>query len=254
MKFLKDKNKYPAYTLLEMLVVMSIFIILGGMTFSSFDGLQNTIKMNEYMLNLEQDIRNVQRSAMLLQRSSGEKWIYGLGIDFSDMGEDGVYKVFKWCSPYEDYGDNVATKSNVPAYNSSISGGEIGFSNGYLPVGEIPTLNFCNLGVIDGEDQTGYLRTIAGYDRSITLPKSQIILGNGDASDAKYILFESVSGRAFFYDSVGALKNYVAGGKIIDDPNAILDFKITITPLGKGSTRDLSVRNLSGKIDTNINE
>ncbi len=240
MKNSKSVNKYPAYTLLELLVVMSIFIILGGMTFSSFDGLQNTIKMNEYMLNLEQDIRNVQRSAMLLQRSPGEKWIYGLGVDFSNMGDDGMYKVFKWCSPFNDYGDDITTKSDIPAYDPS---------SGDISQASIPTTvtlsNTCGTEVTDNE----ILRTVPGYDRSLALPVSNIVLGN-----ARFLLFESVSGRAFLYDINGDLLNYEATGKIIEDGNAIQDLNIEVTPLGKGATRTISVRHLSGKIDTNIGE
>ncbi|HNR53455.1 MAG TPA: prepilin-type N-terminal cleavage/methylation domain-containing protein, partial [Candidatus Dojkabacteria bacterium] len=69
------KRRYPAYTLLELLLVLSIFSIIGGMTFASFDGLQNTVKMNEYMLNLEQDVRTIQRESMLLERTPGEDWL-----------------------------------------------------------------------------------------------------------------------------------------------------------------------------------
>ena len=237
-------RKYSAYTLLELLVVISIFIILGGMTFSSFDGLQNTIKMNEYMLNLEQDIRSVQRSAMLLQRSPDEKWIYGLGIDFSNMGEDGLYTVFKWCSPYNDYGD-IATKSDLPAFNPSVV---LGSNNGYLPT-EISISNTCGPEVIE---QQGALRTQSGYDRTITLPKSQISFedGNGVPTVSRYVIFESVSGRAFLYDADGILRNYTSEGDLLEETDDIESFNLIITPHGKGSTRRLSIRPLSGKIDT----
>ena len=51
-------KKYIAYTLVEMLIVMSVVIIMMSMSFASFNGLQNTIKMNEYILTLEQNVRN----------------------------------------------------------------------------------------------------------------------------------------------------------------------------------------------------
>jgi len=240
---------YPAYTLLELLVVISIFIILGGMTFSAFGGLQNTIKMNEYMLNLEQDIRSVQRAAMLLQRNPGEKWIYGLGIDFSGLEEDGVYKVFKWCSPYTDYGD-IATKSNIPAFDPTTESG-ITQGNGTLPVADgVPTQSLCGENI---DDMIGALRTLPGYDRTITLPKSNISLSytdeNGDISEPVYVLFESVSGRAFFYDREGDIFNYNIDGTMKESDD-IVSFNLEITPQGAGSTRRLSIRHLSGKIDT----
>lgn len=214
------------------------------MTFSSFDGLQNTIKMNEYMLSLEQDVRSVQRSAMLLQRNADEKWLYGLGIDFSDMGEDGVYKVFKWCSPYNDYGD-IATKSDLPAFNPSTA---VGYNNGDIPT-ELSISSICGAEVLE---QRGALRVQPGYDRTITLPKSEISFqGEGsDPSRARYVLFESVSGRAFFYDINGSIINYTSEGKLIEETESIESFDLVIKPQGRGSTRKLSIRPLSGKIDT----
>lgn len=249
-----DNSKYSAYTLFELLIVISIFIILGGMTFSAFDGLQNTVKMNEYMLNIEQDIRSVQRSAMLLQRNPGENWIYGIGIDFSEVTTDGLYRVFKWCSPYADYGDNIKTKSDIPGYSPDETA--IGPSNGDIPVpspesyaGYLET----RCGQVT-DTFTGILRTMPGYDRSITLPKSTITLGD-DKNKPTYILFESVSGRAFFYDDSGSLLNYyrTSGGDgeigTILPADELIPFTLEITPKGAGSTRSLTVRPLSGKIE-----
>lgn len=250
----RDNTKYPAYTLLEMLLVISIFIVLGGFTFAAFDGLQNTIKTNEYMLNIEQDIRSIQRSAMLLERDTDENWIYGLGIDFSEVTEDGVYKMFKWCSPFDDYGD-ITTKSGLPAYDPSVdvgasitSGLMSGQPNATLPlVGENFTESSCTSGV--GSD----LRTLPGFDRSITLPKSDITLNPGMSPErsVRYILFESVSGRAYFYNEDGSIINYDSEG-VIWDFEDITDFEMEITPLNGGSTRTIAVKHLSGKIDTGM--
>lgn len=245
-----DSSKYSAYTLFELLIVISIFIILGGMTFSAFDGLQNTVKMNEYMLNIEQDIRNVQRSAMLLQRNPGENWIYGIGIDFSEITTDGLYRVFKWCSPYGDYGDNIKTKSDIPGYSPDEIA--MGPSNGDIPIPSSEDYAEYSKTMCGEVTDTfaGILRTMPGYDRTITLPKSAIILG-----DPTYILFESVSGRAFFYDDSGSLLNYYrtngGDGEIgtIFPADELIPFTLEITPEGAGSTRSLTVRPLSGKIE-----
>jgi type II secretory pathway pseudopilin PulG len=246
--------KYPGYTLFELLVVISVFIVLGGMTFSAFDGLQNTIKMNEYMLTLEQDIRNVQRASMLLQRSPGEKWVYGLGIDFSKVQEDGVYYTFKWCSSFDDYGD-VTTKSSIPGYypgyiigSAPVPSMPAGFVNAKLPIpvggALISNRSYCEEG--------GVLRTLPGYDRTIRLPKSNIAV-IGKVKEVRYILFESVSGRAFFYDILGNLLNYeLTTGEIVSDQDDREDFLIQVDPIGSGSTRKLSVKNLSGRIDAYI--
>lgn len=213
------------------------------MSFSAFGNLQNTVKMNEYALTLEQDVRSVQRAAMLLQRDSGEKWLYGLGIDFGSMGDSGEYTVFKWCSPFSDYGD-VLTKSSLPAYNPSalLSLGSplSGFSNelnGYLRVTEI--------GSSCGSDASSSLSILPGYDKSTKTPKSTINIALVDGRTPRFVVFESVSGRAFFYDTQGVLLNYTSEGNLIDDP---LPFVITIIPESNVNTRVITMTNLSGKI------
>jgi len=228
------KRKYPAYTLLELLVVLSIFSILGAMTFASFDGLQNTVKMNEYMLSLEQDVRTAQREAMLLERNPGEGWLYGLGIGFTETTTTGIYRMFKWCSPFPDYGD-VKTKSNLPAYNPTVNLG-IG-RNGWLPTDRsIASSSSCN-----GEG----LATLAGYDTSINFPKSDIVIGDGIG----YVVFESISGRTFFYNTDGELINYKVDGSQAED---VVNFVLTINPQGTGRTRQFVINNLSGKISSSV--
>ncbi|NTV79310.1 MAG: type II secretion system protein [Clostridiales bacterium] len=229
---------------MELLVVLTIFSILGAMSFSAFGSLQNTVKMNEYVLTVEQDVRSVQRAAMLLQRDSGEKWLYGLGIDFGDMGDDGEYTVFKWCSPFGDYGD-ILTKSNLPAYNPSALlslgtplSGLPDERNGYMNV-ENPIGNSC------GSDNSSSLSVLSGYDKSTKTPKSTISITTIGGLTPRYVIFESVSGRTFFYDNDGALLNYASDGKLFDDP---LPFVITIVPESNVNTRIITIANLSGKI------
>lgn len=235
---------------MELLVVLTIFGILGGLSFSAFGGLQNTIKMNEYVLTLEQDIRSVQRSTMLLQRDSGEKWLYGLGIDFGDMNvnHDGAYSVFKWCSPFSDYGD-ILTRSNLPGYNPSTSyplgstlPGYTSERNGYMNVFSGIESN-CDTGI------TSSLSLLSGYDKSTTTPKSTITITAIDGKTPRYLVFESVSGRAFFYDNEGALLNYTSEGKLVETPQA---FVITIIPASDVSSRVITIGNLSGKIEASI--
>lgn len=216
------------------------------MTFSSFSGLQNTVKMNEYVLTLEQDIRSVQRAAMLLERNSGEKWIYGLGIDFGDIkNTDGKYTVFKWCSPFDDYG-NIATRSALPAYDPNDDLGIlIGYGNdrnGYIYVsGGILANNNCELSA-----HTSTLRILSGYSQSSTTPKSAISIASiNDNVNPRYVIFESVSGRAFFYDDQGVLLNFDSTGKLVENPES---FVITIDPYSNGNTRIISIGNLSGKV------
>ena len=228
------KRRYPAYTLLELLLVLSIFSIIGGMTFASFDGLQNTVKMNEYMLNLEQDVRTIQREAMLLERTPGEDWLYGLGIDFTETTTTGGHKVFKWCSPFPDYGD-TKTKSKLPAYDPADPLG-VG-RNGYLPNDRIIVTSSGCIG--------DRLATLPGYDTSIDFPKSEITIDNSIG----YVVFESISGRAFFYNMDGELVNYQADGGQVEN---VLNFVLTIDPLGVGKTRQFIINNLSGKISSSV--
>lgn len=233
---------------MELLIVLGIFAVMAGMTFSSFSGLQNTVKMNEYVLTLEQDIRSVQRAAMLLERSSNEKWIYGLGIDFGGMSDDGKYTVFKWCSPFSDYG-NIATRSALPAYDPNQDLGTVLVGNGgdlnaYMNVSEgITNSSICNLSAFSSS-----LRTLSGYSQTSSTPKSNISIAPIDNNNnPRYIVFESVSGRAFFYDANGVLLNFDSSGKLIEDPES---FIITIEPLSNVNTRIISIGNLSGKIST----
>ncbi|NMC08984.1 hypothetical protein GYA44_01485 [Candidatus Microgenomates bacterium] len=225
---------------MEMLVVMTIIIILGAMTFTAFDGLQNTVKLNEYMLNLEQDVGSVQRSSMLLQRNSGERWIYGLGIDFSSITEDGDYRTFKWCSPYSDYGD-IRTRSKLPAYNPEMNIDDI---NAHLP--EISEASYTSSTCPLAEPVSEF-KNLSGYVGTTKPPKATITILGTEATRVNYVLFESVSGRTFFYNEDGDLLNYTSDGEPIDNP---VNFELEITPMGKGSTRRLAITNLSGKIST----
>jgi len=239
-------KKYPAYTLMELLIVLGIFMILAGMTFSSFTGLQNTVKMNEYVLSLEQDVRSVQRAAMLLERNSGEKWVYGLGIDFGNIGDDGKYTVFKWCSPFSDYG-NIATRSALPGYdpNQELGTALVGNDlNGYMNItGGIGQSSICDLSAYSSS-----LKMVSGYVQTSTTPQSNISVAPIDGNtQPRYVIFESVSGRAFFYDTNGELLNYDATGEMVDEPDP---FVITLDPLSRINTRVITIGNLSGKVST----
>ncbi len=230
------QNKYTAFTLIEMLVVMGIMMILMGMTFTSFSGLQDTIKMNEYILNMEQDIGAVQRASMLLERNTEENWLYGLGIDFSQLSQDGKYTTFKWCTPYMDYGDET-TRSKVPGYKT----GDLTLDGAKLPVGNIES------GLCTQAEDT--LKTLLGYTTELTIPKSTVQYN----SSVRYVVFESVTGRAFFYNELGELLNYsIVDGELVieDEPSSLEELDFTITSLGAAAPRTLRVHHLSGRVET----
>lgn len=240
-------RKYTAFTLLEMLVVLGIIMILMGMTAASFLGLNNAVRMNEYMMTLEQDIRRMQRASMLLERNPIENWLYGIGIDFTNMEPDGEYRVFKWCTPYSDYGP-VSTTSIVPAYEPGL-----GIESAEFPQFRLNNIqgNFCG-GDVSNKTE---LRILPGYQNSLTIPFSEITFGpdNEDLTDYNgpvIVVFESVSGRAFFYNKSGQLLNYYEDDNrlILRDTDEIQDLTITISPIARGGVRQITIKHLSGKV------
>lgn len=240
------KRKYTAFTLLEMLIVISIIIVIGAIGMSSFLGLHNTVKMNEYMMNLEQDIRAIQRASLLLERNVDENWLYGIGIDFRNVDPDGNYIPFKWCTPDRDYG-HISTTSIVPAYEPGITGSE------KFPHDSEISGTFCGADV-GGKEQ---LRTLPGYERSLTIPKANIFFGPEEDQEKegfnppKIVVFESVSGRAFFYSEDGKLLNYEEdedGRLVMKEPDELQNLMITIEPIARGTPRQITIQHLSGRV------
>ena len=243
---LQKSKKYSAYSLLELLLVLAMLGIFGGMAFGAFNGLQNTVKMNEYMLTLEQDIRTTQRTTMLLERGSEERWPYGLGLDFSATELDGTYRKFKWCSQFNDYGD-IKTKSDFPNYDPGL---DLGLTNGNFPI-ELDIDNpHCDV-VLGLAGESKRIPVSGESLSSVSAPKSDIVLANDGDDELQYILFESVSGKAFFYNQDGFLVNYDLGGNISDNP---INFSLTVNPQGAGKTQILTVDNLSGRIKIIVEE
>lgn len=235
-------NKYKAYTLMEMLIVMSIFIIIGAIGFSSFYGMRDSISMNEEVLTLQQDIRYAQRAALFLERSSTDRWLYGIGIDFSDAPTTGEYKMFKWCSQFSDYGD-VRTKAVVPNFDKTLPLSQL---NGNLPLNTYVNAN-CSTGLNISE----LVQLKKFGTQSLNAEFSPTFLASNDAigdvgSIPQYVLFESVSGRAFFYDSNGKLINYDGTGIIVSNP---VDFVLSIQSKRTKVKKTITITNISGKVN-----
>lgn len=248
-------KRYSAFTLIEMLVVMIILTIIGSLSFATYQDMQTTIRLNEYSSVLEENMRRVQREAMLLKREQGEGWIYGLGIDFSNVqgnsktGEGlGEYRVFKWCASEMDYG-SPKTSSYVPGYNPDM---QYGLGNGQLPTKLVTDYHICK-GV---EDRL----QLSGYDIGIRPPRGTILLSKGTSSmggpsmiaklSIQFILFESVTGRAFFYGGDGHLIGYedVLGVPVLVE-SGMPPFKMTIQPSGAvGRGKEIAVEMFSGKV------
>ena len=234
------QRKYKAYTLVEMLVVLGIFIIIGGIGFSAFYGLRDSISMNEKILSITQDIRFAQRSALFLERGANDKWVYGVGIDFSTVETDGEYKIFKWCSQFSDYGD-PKSKGDFPNFDKTFT---VSATNGNLPI----TGYASNCQSVTGTTELSLLpnsgdRSILGF--TVDLPNSNDASGDVGAYP-RYLLFEAVSGRAFFYDNNGNIVNFGSSGLIVGTP---INFKLNISSNRTKTLKSINISNISGKVD-----
>lgn len=249
-----DRRKYSAFTLVEMLVVMIILIVIGSLSYAAYQDMHTTIRLNEYASVLEENIRRVQREAMLLKREPGEGWIYGLGIDFSKIDQEGTfgeYKVFKWCAEDQDYG-GPKTISDIPGYDSSQP---YRSDNGALSR-QLSSKGSCS-------DNTSRRIELKGYDIGLKPPRGRIQLSSnkvvmggyiGERSHVvRYILFESVTGRAFFYGGgfhlIGYQPNKEGKPQLVEA--GVIPFEITIIPLNSGNKRRakiISIDMFSGKV------
>lgn len=234
-------KRYSGYTLIEMLIVLTIFMILSSFGFAAFSGLRDTVTLNQDLLSLEQDIRWAQRSALFLERNPGERWIYGIGIDFSRFEDDGTYRLFKWCSQFDDFG-NILTRSNFPNYNPAF---DLGNLNGNLGLPGYFQVN-CSTGSSLSE-----IIRVQGRIEGTVSPDFQIDIPDDlNAQDdvggiPQYVLFEAVSGRAFFYDENGYIVNFNGDGEIVSDS---VDFIVHVTAPTTGRMKTITVTNISGKI------
>lgn len=261
------KYSYKAFTLIEMLIVMTIFIALFAITISAFSGLRTSILMNQTQETVKQNFRWAQRAAIMLKRDPGENWLYGIGIDLSTIyQENGTYRIFKWCTPYREYSDDFHTQGKFPNYEdgsgADIANGEsanIPFSNTYNPPGT--PLSIYGPRYVDNcadamggiFDPAGALAEIkstgTGQVDDFTIP-APLILGYKSENTPRFIVYEAVSGNVFFYDYEGYLMNYIGSDdnfSFVDDP-IHLDFVISTPNKNRGINLTLNAR--SGKLFT----
>lgn len=256
-------SKYLGFTLVEMLLVIGIIVILLGMSFAAYQNMQTTIRLNEYANNLEQAVRKVQRDAMLLEKKPDENWVYGLGIDLTQMRKEatlGEYKTFKWCSGFGDYGDNIKTISIIPNFDPS-KDLDIYDRNGHLP--EDRTIQESTSGCLGTNELRKYnLFGDGGVGTRIDTkpPKSTITFSGlpyfnnklGNSSMAGYIFFEAVTGRTFFYsDDRGFILNTDEKGKPLLEAN---NLEIRIKPARGGAGKKITIFNLSGRVLVEAND
>lgn len=235
-------RKYKAYTLLELLIVLAIFLILSTIGMSAFNGFRDTITLNEEIDELKQNIRSAQRASLFLERQTTERWIYGIGLDFSQIENNGSYRMFKWCAPFNEFGD-IRSKQNVPNYNPSL---QLSTTNGNLGISTPYSSTICEQGLGLSE----IVRYGSGIDNAFGINFRPIIPDNngvtGDIGNVPaYVLFESVSGKAFFYDIQGNIINYRNNGDMVASP---VNFVLQIESPNTGRLKTITIFNISGKI------
>lgn len=207
---------------MEMLVVMTIMIILLSVGFTAYASFTETTKYNQDVADLEQDIIIIQRAAMLLERDPQEYWVYGVGIDFGGLSQvpsTGEYRFFKWCSEFEGFGHSW-TKGRYPRYDDDDD----------TVNGQILNTSLMDASTCDATTENRLLPLSTYGTGDLSLQEDVSI-----SSDIRFLLFESVSGRAFLYDT---------DGNLIDDPT--IDLEIHFSK-NFGDAKVLQIENLTGR-------
>ncbi len=230
-------RKYSALTLMELIIVMVIMFILFLISVVSYRSLVDSFSINEVSLTIAQDIRGVQRAAMLLDREGDERWLHGIGIDFTDI-EDREYHIFKWCSRFDYYDEREGVLTGeIP--NLAFGGDPVNACLSSATRDSCPREDD-NIDAIYVTET----KSFAQYDNLDFEIVGSSILPEG----VRYILFESVSGKAFFYDDSGCLLNYsVLAGELSLNPTVKL-FRLKLEPIrGVGlADRKIVVTPVSG--------
>lgn len=261
----KCKN-LNAFTMTEMLITMGVLVILFAIIVSSFGGMRDSLAITDASNTFAQDIRFVQRSSLFLTRAPQERWIYGIGIDLGELGEDRrsnikKYTLFKWCSPYNDYNANgdVKMRSELPAYDPSADLGILlnGKKNAYIVTNYISGQDYCPKCTGTNCTSAEALLPLSGYgltDISQALDFEFVdVDGKPLTSDIpRFVLFESVTGRAFFYGNDGKLLNYFkdSNGLQLGVNSAIPanDIRLKIS-IGSDQDRIIEIKAVSGVVN-----
>jgi prepilin-type N-terminal cleavage/methylation domain-containing protein len=220
-------KRFKAYTLLEVLVVISIMLIIMGVGITSYLSFAEVTKFNQDVANIQNDISVIQRAAMLFKKDVDERWLYGLGIDFGGLyvaGNEKSYTFFKWCSQFDDYG-NVRTRSEYPNFDPTQA---LSPTNGNIPLTISSNPAACDVGGLDS-----VLVPLTEYGQGKLNSNDVTVSGSGDSGDVRFILFEAVSGRTFVYLSDGTLDT---------SQNIYIDFDKNV-----GSDKRLIIKNLTGR-------
>ncbi|MFH1547434.1 MAG: prepilin-type N-terminal cleavage/methylation domain-containing protein [bacterium] len=192
----KLSSSSSGFTLVEMLVSMTIIALILGLSAAGYNGLRTTQILKQSAETLKSDIMYAKRSAMLIKRNEGENWINGVGIDLASMSmEEGGYRLFKYCGEdtgYVDYSTQYI--SNVVSL-FDIEGGQTPAppSDYYGDCKTTETSEFTSL--------PGYLMVDKISDTLQFLvseyPESLI-------NSVRFLFFESPTGEMHLYDCMGS--------------------------------------------------
>ena len=264
-------KKLQGFTLMEMLIVLSIVIILSAVGISGFNSINETFTANENVELVMQDIQSAKLKAMNMDKNEESTWIYGFGIDFrnADSSNDGKnenYRMYKWCSPVKNFGDTLAlsgipydlTRAKLPNLYS-----------GFDVNGDISNVNLCgtfnqykngSIPALCGSENDGYVDGCSENSTNLSLIKGenlsllnrfdgQVVLLdlNEEKNPPSFVFFESLTGKAIIYARDGQVLNYKNDGSF--DAENFLPLDIILRRKSNSNTFDMiSVYPLSGEI------
>lgn len=265
-------KRFQGFTLIEMLLVMSIFIILSAVGISGFNSISDTFTANENVELVKQDIESARLKAMNMGKDNETNWVYGFGVDFrnadsSNNGKNENYRMYKWCSPVKNFGDTLTlsgtsydlTRAKLPNLyfgynvgqditNVNLCGTLNQYKNGRIPAscgsGSDGYVDGClenstNLSLIKGEN----LSLLNRFDGQVVL----LNLNKEQNNPPSFVLFESLTGKAIIYARDGKVLNYRNDGSF--DAENFLPLDIILRRKSNSNTFDLiSVYPLSGEI------
>ena len=169
-------KKEGGFSLIEILVVMIVITALIAISWAGFYGLRRSMILHQTAESFRSDVIYAQRSSMLLDRSYGENWIRGIGVNLNNLSDsEPIYSLFKWCTISSQYTDfNPGTQSVPEDYDPNCRTDAKHFVAGKQ---EVPLAGGRKVEVcVEMENST---------------------------VDVGYIVFESVTGLVHFFDDTG---------------------------------------------------
>jgi len=244
----KKVNYIKGFTLVEVLLVMGIFILLTVIGFNGFLSIRESFIARENVELIIQDIESTKLKAMNMEGGKDATWIYGFGIDLSQVHQlnlTGDYEFFKWCSPVPDYGssqridstDYYPTENVLPSlYNPANLNSEV--NDNFYKCGTTSTdwyLDGTNPGCYMTQcepDRVGLVKT-SEISSLLDREEDQIEVLNIPVNTRfpAFLLFESLTGRAIVYDNEGYALGYEYDGSVNDvvfDNNQLVPIDIVL--------------------------